>query len=67
MKNTEASYINAGYRLEKAIIDGKPDTAIIAKMQGIRLMLEAEAIDDQEEARRIVERGRQEARSETHR
>jgi hypothetical protein len=36
-------------------------------MQGIRLMLEAEAIDDHEEARRLVERGRQEARSETHR
>jgi hypothetical protein len=67
MKNTESQYINAGYRLEKAIIDSKPDTAIIAKMQGIRLMLEAEAIDDHEEARRLVERGRQEARSETHR
>jgi hypothetical protein len=67
MKNTESQYINAGYRLEKAIIDNKPDTAIIAKMQGIRLMLEAEAIDDHEEARRLVERGRQEARSETHR
>jgi len=64
MKNTEASYINAGYRLERAIIDNKPDTAIIAKMQGIRLMLEAEAIDEHQEARRLVERGRQEARSE---
>jgi hypothetical protein len=64
MKNTEASYINAGYRLEKTIIDGKPNTAIIAKMQGIRLMLEAEAIDDHADARRLVERGRQEARSE---
>jgi hypothetical protein len=67
MKNTEASYINAGYRLEKSIIDGKPNTTIIAKMQGIRVMLEAEAIDDHEEARRLVERGRQEARDETHR
>lgn len=67
MKNTESQYINAGYRLEKSIIDNKPDTAIIAKMQGIRLMLEAEAIDDHEEARRLVERGRQEARNETHR
>jgi hypothetical protein len=64
MKNTESQYINAGYRLEKAIIDNKPDTAIIAKMQGIRLMLEAEAIDEHEEARRLVERGRQEARND---
>ncbi len=64
MKHTESQYINAGYRLEKAIIDNKPDTAIIAKMQGIRLMLEAEAIDDHEEARRLVERGRQEARND---
>ena len=63
MKHTESQYINAGYRLERAIIDNKPDTAIIAKMQGIRLMLQSEAIDDQEEARRLVERGRQEARS----
>jgi len=64
MKNTEASYINAGYRLEKAIIDGKTDTAIIAKMQNIRLMLEVEAIDEHQEARRLVERGRQEARND---
>jgi len=64
MKNTEASYINAGYRLEKAIIDGKPNTAIIARMQGIRVMLESEAINDHEDARRMIERGRQEARSE---
>jgi hypothetical protein len=64
MKNTESQYINAGYRLEKAIIDGKPNTAIIARMQGIRVMLESEAINDHEDARRMIERGRQEARSE---
>jgi hypothetical protein len=67
MKNTEASYINAGYRLEQTIIHGKPETAIIARMQSIRVMLQSEAIGEQEEARRLVERGRQEARSETHR
>jgi hypothetical protein len=67
MKNTEASHINAGYRLEKTIIHGKFETAIIARMQSIRVMLQSEAIDDQEEARRLVERGRQEARNETHR
>ena len=64
MKNTESQYINAGYRLEKTIIHGKPETAIIARMQSIRVMLEAEAIDEHQEARRLVERGRQEARSE---
>jgi hypothetical protein len=68
MKKPEADYINAGYRLEKAIIANKPDTDIIAKMHGIRVMLEAEDIEDHEQARQLVERGRQEARSEkTHR
>jgi hypothetical protein len=67
MKKPEADYINAGYRLEKAIIANKKDTEVIAKMYGIRVMLEAEDINDHEQARQLVERGRQEARSETHR
>lgn len=64
MKKTESEYINAGYRLERAIIDNKPDTTIIAKMHSIRVMLEGEDIKDHEQARQLVERGRQEARSE---
>lgn len=64
MKKPEADYINAGYRLERAIIDNKPDTTIIAKMYGIRVMLEGEDINDHEQARQLIERGRQEARSE---
>lgn len=67
MKKTESEYINAGYRLERAIIANKPDTTIIAKMHSIRVMLEGEDINDHEQARQLVERGRQEARSETHR
>jgi hypothetical protein len=64
MKKPEADYINAGYRLERSIIAKKPDTTIIANMYGIRVMLEAEDINDHEQARQLVERGRQEARSE---
>lgn len=64
MKNSESQYINAGYRLERAIIANKSSSDIIAKMHGIRVMLEQEAIDDHEQARQLIERGRQEARSE---
>ena len=67
MKKPEADYINAGYRMERAIIANKSSSDIIAKMHGIRVMLEAEDINDHEQARQLVERGRQEARSETHR
>lgn len=64
MKHAEASYINAGYRLEKSIIANKSASDMIAKMAGIRLMLEAEEIDDHADARYLIERGRQEARSD---
>lgn len=67
MKKPEADYINAGYRMERAIIANKPNTTIIAAMHGIRVMLEGEDINDHEQARQLVDRGRQEARSETHR
>ena len=67
MKKPEADYINAGHRLERAIIANKSSSDIIAKMRGIRVMLEGEDIEDHEQARQLVERGRQEARSETHR
>ena len=58
MKHTEHDYIEAGYRVEKA----KTPSAYTAETQRIRVMLEAERIDDHAEARRLIETGRQEAR-----
>lgn len=54
MKHTEHEYINAGYRMERGTLS----------MSTVRHMLESERIDDREEARRLIERGRQEAREE---
>lgn len=61
MKHTEHEYIQAGYRYEQATTPN--DSA--AKAQAIRVMLEAEHIDDHAEARHLIERGRQEARQVT--
>jgi hypothetical protein len=60
MKNSQASYINAGYKYEKA------DTADKARAvaEAIRHMIQSESISDQTDARYLVERGRQEARQE---
>lgn len=58
MKHPENDYIQAGYRYEQA---ASPDAAR-AQAQRIRLMLEAEHLDEQAEARRLIELGRQEAR-----
>lgn len=58
MKHTEHDYIQAGYRYERAT---SPNAAAAAA-QTIRVMLEAERIDDHAEARRLIETGRQEAR-----
>lgn len=58
MKHTEHSYIEAGYKYEKAITPA----AAAARAQAIRVMLESEKIDDHAEARRLIEQGRQEAR-----
>ena len=58
MKHTESSYIDAGYKYEKATNADKARAAA----EGIRKMLEQEAIVDQADARYLVERGRQEAR-----
>lgn len=63
MKHAQADYINAGYKFEQAIIANKSANDIIARSQAIRLMLETEAIDEHADARYLVERGRQEARS----
>ena len=52
MKHTENEYIKAGYDFEKG-----------RKLaQSLRVMIEAEDIDDRAEARRLVEQGRAEAR-----
>lgn len=60
MKHAQADYINAGYKYEKATSADKAR----AVAEGIRRMLEQEAIVDHVDARYFVERGRQEARQE---
>jgi hypothetical protein len=60
MKHAESSYIDAGYKYEKAVTADKAR----AVAEGIRRMLEKEAIVDQADARYLVERGRQDARQE---
>lgn len=60
MKNSQADYINAGYKYEKATSADKAR----AVAEGIRKMLEQEDIVDHTDARYFVERGRQEARQE---
>lgn len=52
MKHTEHEYIDAGYRAERGTLS----------MSTVRHMLESERIEDRAEARRSIERGRQEAR-----
>lgn len=59
MKHSEADYISAGYRIERA----KTPAAYTAETQRVRVMLEAETIEDQTEARRLIQRGQQEART----
>jgi hypothetical protein len=58
MKNSQASYIDAGYRYEKATTADKAR----AVAEAIRYMLEQEDVTDQVDARYFVERGRKEAR-----
>jgi hypothetical protein len=52
MNHTEAEYINAGFHYERGTWRG--DT--------IMKMVESERVEDRAEARRLIERGRQEAR-----
>jgi len=59
MKQTEHAYIEAGHRYERARTPGQ----VAAASQAIRTLLEAEKPHDQTEARHLIERGRQEARS----
>ncbi len=58
MKHAQADYINAGYRYEKAT---SADRAR-AVAETIRHMLKQENLEDQQDARYFIERGRQEAR-----
>jgi hypothetical protein len=59
MKHTEHAYTEAGYRYEHARTPGQ----VAAASQAIRTLLETEKPHDQTEARHLIERGRQEARS----
>jgi hypothetical protein len=52
----DAQYISLGYKYEKAKTVG----AAQAAAQAIRKAVEAERIEDRAEARRLVDRGRQE-------
>ena len=58
MKHSEVQYITLGFKYERA----KSPEAGTAVAQAIRSLLEAETIEDRTEARRLVDRGRQEAR-----
>lgn len=58
MKHTENDYIQAGYKYERA---SSPNAAI-AEAQRMRNMLESETIEDQAEARRLINQGIEEAR-----
>jgi len=58
MTHTEAAYINAGHRYERA----RTAATARAASQAIRAMLEQEKPHDQTEARHLIEQGRQEAR-----
>ena len=57
MKHTEADYINAGAKYQRAT----PEKSRAAA-DTLRAMLEAEHPHDRTEARRLIEQGRAEAR-----
>jgi hypothetical protein len=59
MTHTEAAYITAGARYERA----KGPAQVAAASQAIRVLLEAEKPHDQTEARYLIEQGRQEVRA----
>ena len=58
MKSPEAAFIQAGYAYERA----KTPSRARALAEHIRNLLEQEELKDQPEARRLIDRGRQEAR-----
>ncbi len=59
MNHTEAEYINAGHRYERA----KSPDAGRARAEAIRAMLVQESPKDLAEARALIDRGRAEARA----
>jgi hypothetical protein len=59
VNHPEADYVTAGFKYESA---PSLDRAK-AEAQHIRAMLSSESIEDQTEARRLIDQGRQEARS----
>ena len=56
MKHTEHAYIEAGYKYERGQIQA----------QTLRQMIETEHYTDHQEARRLIEQGRAEARQVSH-
>jgi len=58
MKHTEADYINAGFKYERA----RSPSQCAAASQHIRVMLESEQLRDHADARALVDTGRREAR-----
>jgi len=58
MKHAEATYIDLGFKYERA----QSPKSGQAVAQAIRAILESEEIHDRAEARHLIERGRQEAR-----
>ena len=58
MNHAENDYVNAGYKYERA----QSLDAARAQAQRIRAMLSSESVEDQTEARRLIEQGRTEAR-----
>ena len=60
MKHSEHQYLELGYRFERA--GAQPRAKSVAAE--IRALLESETVEDRVEARFLVERGRQEARTQ---
>lgn len=58
MNHAESDYVNAGFKYERA----QSLDAARAQAQRIRAMLSSESVDDQTEARALIEQGRAEAR-----
>jgi hypothetical protein len=59
MKHAEVQYISLGFKYEKT----QTPEAGQAVASAIRNLMESEEIEDRAEARHLVERGRQEART----
>ena len=58
MKHAEATYIDLGFKYERA----QSPKSGQAVAQAIRTLIEGERVEDRADARYLVDRGRQEAR-----